>query len=63
MVRYLFSLLLPLFSFAALAQSAAEAPVEKASPLVVVLFGIVFVASCVGVLGWMWWNNKKKDGK
>lgn len=61
MMRILCSFLLALASWSALAQSAAaEAPVEHANMLTVVVFGIVFVASCVGVIWYMWWQSKKK---
>ena len=61
MMRVLCSLLLALASFAVFAQAApAEAPVEHASMATVVIFGILFVGSCVGAVGYMWWQNKKK---
>ena len=62
MMRYLCGFLLALASFCAFAQSkVAEAPTEQASPVVVVIFLIMFVVGCVGTLGYMWWNGKKKE--
>ena len=61
MMRLLCSLLLALASLSVFAQEkAAEAPVEHASPVVVVLFLVVFVVACVGAVGYMWWQNKNK---
>jgi hypothetical protein len=61
MMRLLCSFLLAVASFSLFAQTtAAEAPTEHASMLTVVVFGVVFVASCVGVLWYMWWQSKKK---
>jgi hypothetical protein len=60
MKRVLCSLPLALTSFAAFAQATAEAPVEHASMATVVVFGILFVGSCAGAIGYMWWQSKKK---
>ena len=46
-------------SCSALAQTA-EQPAEKASPLTVVIFLVLFVGSCVAYVGYVWWTNKKK---
>jgi hypothetical protein len=48
--------LTPLFAFA---QDAAEAPVEKASPLTVIVFLALFVGSCIGYFAYIWWQKKK----
>jgi len=39
--------------------SAAEAPVETSGPLSAIVFGILFVGFCVGVV-WMMWRSEKK---
>jgi CHASE2 domain-containing sensor protein len=46
-----------LIAFSAYAQT--EAPTEKASPLIVVIFLVLFVGSCVGYFAYMWWNQRK----
>ena len=52
-------LLLSLTPLFALAQgAAAEAPVEKASPLTVLLFLALFVGSCLGYGAYVWWRRK-----
>ena len=48
-----------LASLSALAQEAKEVPTEKASPLVVVLFLVIFVGSGVAYAGYLWWQNKR----
>lgn len=51
------SLIAPLL---ALAQEAKpEAPMEKADPLVVLLFLVIFVGSGVVYGGYLWWRAKK----
>jgi flagellar basal body-associated protein FliL len=61
MVRLLCSFLLALASCAAYAQSSgAEPPAEHASLLTVVIFFVLFVAACVGYVGYAWWSGKKK---
>ena len=61
MVRFLCSFLLTLASWAAFAQDAgAEAPVEHASMLTVVIFVVVFVASCVAWGVYTWWHGRNK---
>lgn len=52
-----FLLLAPLLAFAQ--ESKPEAPVEKADPLVVILFLVLFVGSGVVYGGYLWWNRKK----
>ena len=57
MSRLLF--LLSLTPFLAVAQNAAEAPVEKASPLTVIVFLALFVGGCLGYFAYIWWQRKK----
>lgn len=62
MVRRLCSFLLILASWCAYAQSSgAEPPVEHASLLTVAIFIFVFVAACVGYVGFTWWRGRKKE--
>jgi hypothetical protein len=57
----LISLLVPLASTSALAQSAAaEAPVEHASGTTVVLFLVLFFGMCA-VYGWYAWYSGRKE--
>src|SRR5258708_24681164 len=53
---------LPSFAVsAAYAQtSGAEAPVEKASSLTVVIFLLLFVGLCVGVFAYVWWSERRR---
>ena len=57
MAKALFSLF-PLL-IAASAYADAEVPAEKASPIVVVVFLVLFVGGCAGYFVWMWWEQKK----
>ena len=52
MTRFIARLIVPFVALSAFAQSAAEAPVEKASGFTVVLFIVLFVGLCGAVL-WM----------
>ena len=62
MVRLLCSFLLALASCSAYAQnSGAEAPVEHASVLTVVIFVVLFVGGCVGYIGYTWWRGRQKE--
>ena len=67
MMQLLRTLLPALASSAAFAQSTTtEAPVEHASMATVVIFIVLFIGGCVGMLGYMWWNGRKeakRDGK
>ena len=57
----LLSILLPLFaSFSAFAQKAADAPVEKANPLVVVAFLVLFIGGCAGYFIFLMWSKNKE---
>ena len=59
------SRLLPLLSLAPLfayAQNAAEAPVEKASPLAIFAFLGLFVGGCLSYFVYIWWQKKKHPG-
>jgi hypothetical protein len=61
MMRSLCSFLLALAAGSAYAQSSVpEAPVEQASPVTVVIFVVVFLAACVGYVGYTWWRGRKK---
>ncbi len=59
-MRILSTFLLALFSLAAFAQTAAEAPVEKASAATIIVFVAFFVVSCVGYFAYAWWSDKKE---
>jgi flagellar basal body-associated protein FliL len=48
-----------LVAFSAYAQAAAEAPVDKASPVTVIIFLLLFVGSCAGYFVYLWWSQKK----
>ena len=53
---------LPFFvALSAFAQ--AEAPTEKASPVTVVIFLVLFVGSCAGYFLYVWWNQRKSRGE
>lgn len=56
----LFSLLV---SFSALAQSAAPAEVASEPPNMVgaVVFVVLFIGSCIGFVGYVWWRGRKKE--
>ena len=50
-----------LFTLSAFAQaSAAEPPVEKASPVTVLVFVVLFVGGCLGYLLYTWWAQGKR---
>ena len=59
MKRILAGTLLALATCCAYAQTA-EVPAEKADMTTVVIFVVVFVASCAGFIGYAWWTGKKK---
>jgi len=48
------------FAPVAVYAQAAEAPVEKASMGTVLLFLVIFAASCIGY-GWYAWQSSKKE--
>ena len=49
-----------LIAFSAYAQSTgAEAPAEKASPVTVVIFLVLFVGSIAGYFAYVWWNQRR----
>ena len=57
----LFALFLSLSWLPAFAVEAAkDAPAESASPLVVIGFLLVFVASCAGYVAYAMWSGRKK---
>ena len=45
---------------AASAYAQAEPPTEKASPVTVIIFLLLFVGSCAGYFAYIWWNQRKK---
>ncbi len=47
------------FLVSASAFAQAEPPTEKASPLTVVIFLVLFVGSCVGYFVYVWWKQRK----
>jgi len=59
----LLAFLLSLSWLAAYAADAADAPVEKASPVVVIGFLVLLVGACVGYFVYAAWANKRKPGK
>ena len=61
MARILSALPLFLYSVAAVAADAAkEAPVEKADPLVIVGFLVLFVGGCAGYVAYLWYTKGKE---
>ena len=42
---------------------AQEAPTEKASPLAIILFLILFIGSGVAYAAYLWWTHKKEGKK
>ena len=42
------------------AYAQAEPPTEKASPVTVVIFLLLFVGSIAGYFAYIWWNQRKK---
>jgi len=61
MRRILAALFALFFTLSAFAQaSGAEPPVEKASPLTVLVFVVLFVGGCLGYLLYTWWAQGKR---
>jgi hypothetical protein len=61
MARVLSGILPILAASSAYAQtSGAEAPVEKASGLTVVIFLLLFVGMCAGYFAHVWWGERKR---
>jgi hypothetical protein len=56
-----YPLLLPLLAFAQ--DKAAEAPVEKASPAVVIAFVAIFIGACIAYLVYAVISTKKDKAK
>jgi hypothetical protein len=54
-----------LITTSALAQAVTpEAPTEKASPVAIAVFLLLFVGACGGYFFYLWWNNRKHpEGK
>jgi hypothetical protein len=59
LARILSALLLSACSLAAFAADKAEAPVEKADPIVIVGFLVLFFGGCAGYLGWLLYTKNK----
>jgi len=62
MARVFSALSLFLASFAALAEIAPEPPAQS-STVGFIVFGIIFVAMCVGFVWLVIWNDKKQKAK
>lgn len=61
MIRYLSGLSLLFFYCSAYAEiAAANAPEETASPLGIIIFGVLFVGFCVGFMWMVYANDRKK---
>ena len=64
MSRLLPGIFIPLASLAAFAQDVKpEPPVEHASPLVVAVFLVLFVGSCLAYGGYLLWRGKKEKAQ
>jgi flagellar basal body-associated protein FliL len=57
MTKALYRLLPLLIAFSARAE--VEAATEKASPVTVVIFLVLFVGSIAGYFGYVWWTQRK----
>jgi hypothetical protein len=54
------SWLLLIFVASVYAQSTpAEAPMEQASPVTIVLFLVLFLGGILGYVGYTWWRGRK----
>ncbi len=63
MVKALYRFLPLLVASSAYAQSTgADAPTEKASPVTVVIFLVLFFGSCAGYFVYVWWKQRKSKG-
>jgi flagellar basal body-associated protein FliL len=60
MAKILYGLFPLLIAFSAYAQAAEEAPTEKADPITVIVFLVLFVGSIAGYFAYIWWNQRKK---
>ena len=49
----------PLLIAASAYAQTADAPTEKASPVTVVIFLLLFVGSIAGYFGYVWWTQRK----
>jgi hypothetical protein len=58
--RFLSTLLLFIYSVAAFAADKADAPVEKADPMVVVGFLVLFFGSCAGYVAYLLYTKRKE---
>lgn len=55
--------LLPILASWALSAAAvtpADAPAERASPVAVIVFLVLFVGGCVAFGVYLWWNSRKE---
>jgi hypothetical protein len=59
LARILSALLLSACSLAAFAAEKADAPVEKADPIVIVAFLVLFFGGCAGYVGWLLYSKSK----
>ena len=60
MVKALYRFLPLLVASSAYAQSTgADAPSEKASPVTVAIFLVLFFGSCIGYFVYIWWKQRK----
>lgn len=60
MAKLLYSFLSLLASSFAYAQSSGAEPAEKASPVVMIIFLVLFIGSIVAFAAYTWWNGRKK---
>ena len=58
MTKALYRFLPVLIAFSACAQST-EAATEKASPITVVIFLVLFVGSIAGYFAYVWWSQRR----
>lgn len=60
MTKALYRFLPALVAVSAFAESTgADAPVEKASPLTVVIFLVLFLGSIAGYFAYLWWQQRR----
>ena len=61
MVKALYRFL-PLLAASSVYAQSADAPTEKASPVTVVIFLLLFFGSCAGYFVYVWWKQRKNKG-
>lgn len=60
MTKHLYKFLPALVAFSAYAESTgADAPADKASPLTVVIFLVLFIGSIAGYFAYLWWQQRR----